>query len=158
MSNAQFLEAAMLVCFSLSWYWSILKMLQTKTACGKSLNFVLMVCAGYGFGISAKLVTWSQGGGLDGMIWIYGWNLLVTAFDAALMVRYSDTESVARALTSGGACGSAARRAAATDRRIGTTTTLSLVQIVAPPGELQAHPGDHEAPQQGHDGASPAHP
>jgi len=79
----------MLVSFSVSWYWSIAKMVQTKVAAGKSLYFVLMICFGYVLGISSKMVAWQELGDISPLIWVYAWNLMVTAFDAFLVVRYS---------------------------------------------------------------------
>ncbi len=84
----------MLASFSVSWYWSIAKMLRTKVAAGKSVNFVLMICFGYTLGISSKLVAWQETGELSSLIWVYTWNLLVTSFDAMLVVRYSRSATV----------------------------------------------------------------
>lgn len=89
MTTIEALEGLMLVSFSVSWYWSIAKMFKTKVAAGKSLNFVLMICFGYMLGISSKLVAWREMGELSPLIGVYSWNLLVTAFDAMLVVRYS---------------------------------------------------------------------
>ena len=85
----ELLESLMLVSFSTGWYWSIVKMLRTKTATGKSLIFVLMICLGYLLGVSSKLVCWQETGQLSPLIWVYAWNLFVTAFDAALVIRFS---------------------------------------------------------------------
>jgi len=89
MTTIEALEGLMLVSFSVSWYWSIAKMVRTKVAAGKILYFVLMICFGYVLGISSKLVAWQEFGELSALIWVYAWNLLVTAFDAFLVVRYS---------------------------------------------------------------------
>lgn len=89
MATFEILEGAMLVCFSISWYWSIMKMLQTKQASGKSLNFVLMICTGYLFGIGSKLLAWDQGAEMSLLVWVYAWNFMVTVCDAGLVVRYS---------------------------------------------------------------------
>lgn len=89
MNTIDALEGLMLMSFSVSWYWSIAKMVRTKAAAGKSLYFVLMICFGYVLGISSKLVAWRQFGDLSPLIWVYAWNLLVTAFDALLVIRYS---------------------------------------------------------------------
>ncbi len=89
MRTVEILEAMMLLSFSVSWYWSIVKMLRSKVAAGKSLQFVLMICFGYVLGISSKLVAWQDIGMLSPLIWIYALNLCVTTFDAALVIRYS---------------------------------------------------------------------
>lgn len=89
MTTVEVLEGMMLLSFSVSWYWSIAKMLRTKVAAGKSLLFVLMICFGYILGISSKVVAWHSVGILSPLVWVYAWNLLVTAFDAGLVVHYS---------------------------------------------------------------------
>ena len=83
-----FLEAAMLTAFSVSWYCSIWKMLKTGRSCGKSLGFVLLICAGYVCGIASKFVVVIETGVYSGLILLYAWNLLVTAFDAFLVCHY----------------------------------------------------------------------
>jgi hypothetical protein len=89
MVTVERLEALMLLSFSVSWYWSIAKMLKTKQASGKSLCFEFMICLGYIFGISSKLVAWEYFGHLSLLILVYCLNLLITAFDALLVVHYS---------------------------------------------------------------------
>ncbi len=89
MSTVEVLEGLMLISFSISWYWSIAKMLKSKVAAGKSLLFVLMICCGYVLGVSSKVLAWHETGVLSPLIWVYGWNLIVTAFDAVLVVHYS---------------------------------------------------------------------
>lgn len=83
------LEAAMLGAFSVSWYCSIWKMLRTRQAAGKSLGFVLLICFGYVFGIASKLALYRDTGVWSELILLYVWNLLVTGFDAYLVVRYT---------------------------------------------------------------------
>lgn len=83
-----FLEAAMLTAFSVSWYCSIWKMLKTGRACGKSIGFVLLICAGYVCGIASKIAVLVETGVYSGLILLYAWNLLVTAFDAFLVCHY----------------------------------------------------------------------
>lgn len=84
-----FLEAAMLGAFSISWYCSIWKMLRTRQATGKSLGFVLLICFGYLCGIASKLVLYRETGTWSGLVLLYAWNLLVTAFDAWLVFNLS---------------------------------------------------------------------
>lgn len=88
-STTEILQALMFFAFSTSWYWSILKLLRTKSATGKRLNFALMVCIGYGLGIASLVVARRDGGELNPLVWVFAWNLLVTIFDAALVIRYS---------------------------------------------------------------------
>lgn len=83
-----FLEAAMLTAFSVSWYCSIWKMLTTGRASGKSLSFVLLICAGYICGIGSKVVMFVETGATSSLVLLYAWNLLVTGFDAFLVYYY----------------------------------------------------------------------
>ncbi len=50
----EYYEAAMVICFGISWPVSIIKSLRSKTAKGKSFIFMLFVFIGYIFGISSK--------------------------------------------------------------------------------------------------------
>ena len=102
MNTIEVLEGLMLVSFSLSWYLSIAKMLQAKVAAGKSLHFVLVICLGYSFGIASKLLAWHQTGQMNRLMWLYSWNLLVTAFDAALIIRLSRSPLLRRKLSRSG--------------------------------------------------------
>lgn len=85
----EILEALMLTAFSASWYCSIWKMMSTGQASGKSLGFVLLICVGYLCGIGSKLAGWSDTGVLSNLIFLYTWNLGVTAFDAWLVFSLS---------------------------------------------------------------------
>jgi len=89
MTTIETLQALMFFSFSTSWYWSIAKLLRTKSATGKSLVFALMVCVGYALGIASLLLAWGDGGDLNPLIYVFAWNLTVTMIDAALVVRYS---------------------------------------------------------------------
>ena len=89
MIASEFLEAAMLLSFSISWYWSIAKMLRTRVAAGKSALFVVLICAGYVAGVGSKGAAWMAGEPLSPLIWLYAWNLCVTLFDLALVMRFS---------------------------------------------------------------------
>ena len=52
----EFLEAAMLVCFGLSWPISVMKNIKAKSAKSMSLNFTFLIIAGYIAGITAKIM------------------------------------------------------------------------------------------------------
>lgn len=54
---AQILEAAMLICFGFSWPMSVYKNIKAKTAKSMSLQFILLIIAGYVAGILAKVYT-----------------------------------------------------------------------------------------------------
>lgn len=89
MTAIEILQALMFFSFSTSWYWSIAKLLRTKSATGKSLVFALMVCIGYTLGIASLLLAWEGGSDLNPLIFVFAWNLTVTMIDAALVIRYS---------------------------------------------------------------------
>lgn len=83
------LEALMFFVFSCSWYWSIAKMLRTRTASGKSLIFVFLTCTGYLFGITAKLLIWLETGEVSPFLYFYLWNLAVISTDLMLVLYFS---------------------------------------------------------------------
>ena len=89
MSTPEMLEAAMLIAFSISWYWSIAKMLRSRVAAGKSALFVALICAGYVAGVGSKTLAWAEGAPLSPLAWLYAWNLCVTLVDLALVMRFS---------------------------------------------------------------------
>jgi len=76
-------EAAMLVCFGVSWPVSILKALRTKVVQGKSPLFMALVLVGYGCGIAHKLLY-----SLDWVLALYVFNLAMVFIDLMLYRRY----------------------------------------------------------------------
>lgn len=56
---AEVLEAAMLVCFGLSWPINAYKNYRAGTAAGSSWQFIALITAGYLAGIAAKFVSGS---------------------------------------------------------------------------------------------------
>ncbi len=77
-------EVVMLICFGAAWPLSIMKMLRTKRAEGKSLWFLLVILAGYIAGILHKVLH-----SYDGVIWLYVFNFIMVAFDLYLVWLYS---------------------------------------------------------------------
>ena len=57
MDGASILEAAMVICFGLSWPLSIIRSVRSKSTQGKSLPFMCFIAVGYLCGIAAKLLT-----------------------------------------------------------------------------------------------------
>ena len=97
MLHNEILEALMFFVFSCSWYWSIAKMLRTRTAMGKSLIFVLLTCSGDLFGITSKLLMWQATGNLSPFLYFYLWNLAVISVDLMLVLYFSkDQDARAR--------------------------------------------------------------
>lgn len=83
MMLAELLEAAMLVCFGLSWPINALKAYRVRTAKGTSWQFLLLVCVGYTFGILAKFVS----GNLSWVLAAYFINLAFLAVNWAIYFR-----------------------------------------------------------------------
>lgn len=76
-------EAIMLICFGISWPFSIAKAIRTKVVSGKSAMFMAILCVGYSSGIIHKLVY-----SFDWIIVLYISNLIMVAFDLYLYFRY----------------------------------------------------------------------
>ncbi|MDO4502467.1 MAG: hypothetical protein Q4D06_04710 [Coriobacteriia bacterium] len=68
---AQLLEAAMLICFGLSWPTNAYKSYQAGTAKGTSWQFITLITVGYLCGIAAKILS----GSLNWVLAIYFLNL-----------------------------------------------------------------------------------
>lgn len=76
-------EAAMLICFGLSWPASIAKSKRTRIVTGKSPLFMAVVCLGYVFGIAHKLLY-----SMDWVIVLYAINLVLVLIDLTLYFKY----------------------------------------------------------------------
>ncbi len=50
-------ETLMLICFGFSWPFNLIRNIRAKSAKGMSIYFILLITAGYIFGIIAKIVT-----------------------------------------------------------------------------------------------------
>lgn len=82
----------MLLCFPVSWYWSIARMLSVRAAAGKSAVFVLLICTGYVFGIASKIWAGQATGEISWLVWLYAGNFVVTGFDLALVLYFRAPE------------------------------------------------------------------
>lgn len=69
---AEVLEAAMLVCFGLSWPINAYKNYRAGTAAGSSWQFIALITAGYLAGIAAKFVS----GSVNWVLAVYAINLV----------------------------------------------------------------------------------
>lgn len=76
-------EILMLVCFGLSWPFSIAKAVRTKNVDGKSSLFLGIVIAGYISGILHKVFY-----AMDWVVVLYCINLVLVGIDAMLYFRY----------------------------------------------------------------------
>ena len=78
-----FLEALMILCFGISWPISIRKSWVARTAKGKSLFFEVFIWVGYIFGMTRKVLLWSQaqaaGAHLEFLFYL-GWAFYVLNF------------------------------------------------------------------------------
>ena len=87
--QAQWFEAAMLVCFGVSWPAAIAKTLRVRRVEGKSLIFLTMVFVGYLAGIGAKLLRATEKGAWpEGVTLLYVLNALMVGTEIALFVHY----------------------------------------------------------------------
>lgn len=69
MSNI--LEAAMIVCFGISWPINISKLLKSRTAKGTSIMFYFLIDIGYVAGIAAKFIKLSEGIQTPWYVWFF---------------------------------------------------------------------------------------
>ena len=90
MSVPELLETFMLLCFSASWYGSIRQVWRTHDARGMHKPFALLVCIGCLMGLGAKVVLYAETGVLSPLVWLYAWNVIVTAAQLVLIVKLSD--------------------------------------------------------------------
>ncbi|MFC1497197.1 hypothetical protein ACFLS1_01825 [Verrucomicrobiota bacterium] len=80
-------EAAMLICFGVSWPISIAKSIRTKVVSGKSPLFMVILCLGYLCGLTHKLL-YSR----DWIIALYSLNFVMVAIDLTLYFKYLPKE------------------------------------------------------------------
>ncbi len=92
---SEILEAAMVICFGISWPMSILKSYRSRTNKGKSLVFIIFILLGYAAGIASKLLS----GTITYVLAFYVLNLIMVGIDCGLYVRNSrlDKKSAAGA-------------------------------------------------------------
>jgi uncharacterized membrane protein len=82
---SELFEAAMVICFGISWPVSIAKSLKAKTAKGKSILFMALILFGYACGIVSKLVS----GKITYVFIFYVINLVMVSVDIWLYFRNS---------------------------------------------------------------------
>lgn len=90
----EILEAAMLVCFGISWPLSLYKSITVKSAKGKSLFFMLFILTGYAAGIASKLIT----SGVTYVIFFYILNFAMVFLDMLFYFRNRRFDRLAAAL------------------------------------------------------------
>jgi len=74
-------ELTMLVCFGVSWPFSVYKSFKSHSTRGKSLVFLVAIWVGYVAGIAHKLI-YSR----DAVLWVYVFNLTMVSLDLFLFM------------------------------------------------------------------------
>lgn len=74
-------ELTMLVCFGVSWPFSVYKSFKSHSTRGKSLVFLMAIWVGYVAGIVHKLI-FSR----DAVLWVYVFNLTMVSLDLVLFM------------------------------------------------------------------------
>ena len=77
------LEAAMVICFGISWPLSIYKSFKARTTKGKSIIFLCFILLGYALGIANKIVHQD----INYVIGFYSLNFLMVFVDILLYFR-----------------------------------------------------------------------
>ena len=80
-------ELIMLICFGVSWPFSIARILKTKNVKGLSIIFAYFIFIGYISGIIHKLLY-----SMDYVIYLYGINAIMVAFQIYLVFYYRSRE------------------------------------------------------------------
>lgn len=89
MDWAGILEAAMVICFGLSWPLSIIRSVRSKSTQGKSLPFMCFIAIGYLCGIGAKLLTRNY----NLAFYFYFPNIIMVCTDIGLYFRNKKLEN-----------------------------------------------------------------
>ncbi len=85
---SELLEAAMVVCFGISWPLNISKLLKSRTAKGTSVLFYFFIWIGYIFGILSKCIKAANGVSTAGYVWFfYILNTVMVSFGILLYFR-----------------------------------------------------------------------
>ncbi len=83
MNLGQFFEMLMVLCFGVSWPFSVAKSYRSRTAKGKSLFFISLIWIGYVCGVAGKIITRN----ITYVFVFYVINLLMVSCDIALYFR-----------------------------------------------------------------------
>lgn len=77
----QIFEALMIISFGISWPINLYKSIKTKSTKGKSVVFLVVLMAGYIFGIIGKIIT-------KNITWVFGFYILNLVMISADFVVY----------------------------------------------------------------------
>jgi hypothetical protein len=83
MAHTEIFEAVMMICFGIAWPVSIMHMLKTKKAEGKSYFFLFIILTGYLSGIMHKIYV-----SPDAVIYLYILNCIMVITDIILTFKY----------------------------------------------------------------------
>jgi len=86
----------MLLCFGVSWPFSIAKALRTRQVRGKSPVFLGFVLVGYAAGITHKILNTPSADAswiAQNVVWLYTFNFLLVATDLALYFKYRNNRA-----------------------------------------------------------------
>ena len=92
-------ETVMIICFGLSWPFSVYKSWKSRTAKGKSLQFELFIWIGYIFGIAKNFIMFSNGS--NSWVFFLGWvfyfvNFAMISLDMILYFRNAKLDKIAQ--------------------------------------------------------------
>jgi len=88
MSTATIFEAAMIMCWGVSWPVAVVKTLRTKTVAGISPLFLWFVFWGYVAGICFKIAEFMAEGSMNPVIGLYLFNFFWVGTEVALYYKY----------------------------------------------------------------------
>ena len=71
-------ETVMIICFGLSWPFSVYKSWKSRTTKGKSLQFEIFLWIGYVFGIAKNFILYANG--TNSWIFFLGWGFYFVNF------------------------------------------------------------------------------
>lgn len=81
--SMSFFEAAMLICFGVSWPFAVIKTYKSKSVKGKSRLFLILIILGYICGMINKILN-----SVDIVFWLYVVNLLLVSTDFVFCMVY----------------------------------------------------------------------
>lgn len=116
-----FFEAAMLICFGISWPISIAKSVRTKVVSGKSPLFMAILCLGYASGLIHKCLY-----SLDWITALYALNLCMVALDLTLYFKFLPKERQTAAAATNGTRASYSSRVRAWFVAMGSVASTAL--------------------------------
>ena len=87
------LEATMMVCFSVSWFFSIARSIRSRSTGGKSIYFLWIIFTGYVAGVLHKVLN-----DFNWTVWLYSFNGAMVAVDTVLYYRNLRGERRAKGL------------------------------------------------------------